>query len=144
MNLSLSQLSVILEEESQGTFTSLMDLSSHLLGGNKMTTFITVLVVLAFVAILFGFFLLQKRHTKFSTRVFLALGVGIIFGGLLQLFFGTDSEITTNAMSWIGIAGSGYVRLLQMLVIPLVFVSIVGAFTKMQASKKSAKLVLLS
>ncbi|MHC5373795.1 L-cystine transporter [Enterococcus sp. LJL120] len=105
-----------------------------------MTTFITVLVVLAFVAILFGFFLLQKRHTKFSTRVFLALGVGIIFGGLLQLFFGTDSEITTNAMSWIGIAGSGYVRLLQMLVIPLVFVSIVGAFTKMQASKKIGKI----
>lgn len=105
-----------------------------------MTIFITVLVVLAFAGLIFGFYQMQKRHMKFSTRVFLALGVGIIFGGLLQLLFGTDSEITTNAMSWISIAGTGYVRLLQMLVIPLVFVSIVGAFTKMQASKKIGKI----
>lgn len=105
-----------------------------------MTTLITVLVVLAFVGVVFGFYQLQKRHWKFSKRVFLALGVGIIFGGIMQLLFGTTSEITTQAMSWIRIFGSGYVRLLQMLVMPLVFVSIVGAFTKMQVSKKLGKI----
>lgn len=105
-----------------------------------MTTFITVLVVLAFIAGLVGFYQLQKKHTKFSKRVFLALGAGIIFGGAIQLIFGTSNVITTNAMSWIGIVGNGYVALLQMLVMPLVFISIVGAFTKMKVTKNLGKI----
>ena len=43
-------------------------------------------------------------------------------------------------MEWIGIVGNGYVAFLQMLVIPLVFVSIVGAFTKMKESNKLGKI----
>ncbi|BDP80882.1 hypothetical protein EfmAA290_15580 [Enterococcus faecium] len=35
-----------------------------------MTTLITVLVVLVFAALLYVFYRMQKRHTKFSTRVF--------------------------------------------------------------------------
>ena len=38
------------------------------------------------------------------------------------------------------IVGNGYVAFLQMLVIPLVFVSIVGAFTKMKESNKLGKI----
>ena len=72
---------------------------------------------------------MQKKHLKFSTRVFSALGVGIVLGAIIQFAFGTDSKITTQSMEWIGIVGNGY-AFLQMLVIPLVFVSIVGAFTK--------------
>ena len=92
-----------------------------------MTTFITVLVILAFIAVLFEFLPMQKKHLKFSTRVFSALGVGIVLGAIIQFAFGTDSKITTQSMEWIGIVGNGYVAFLQMLVIPLVFVSIVGA-----------------
>lgn len=105
-----------------------------------MTTFITVLVILAFIAVLFGFYQMQKKHLKFSTRVFSALGVGIVLGAIIQFAFGTDSKITTQSMEWIGIVGNGYVAFLQMLVIPLVFVSIVGAFTKMKESNKLGKI----
>jgi L-cystine uptake protein TcyP (sodium:dicarboxylate symporter family) len=105
-----------------------------------MTTLITVLVVLVFAAILYVFYRLQKRHIKFSTRVFSALGVGVIFGGLLQLIFGLDSKVVTQSLEWIGIVGSGYVSFLQMLIMPLVFVSIVGAFTKMKVSEKLGKI----
>lgn len=65
-----------------------------------MTTLITVLVVLVFAALLYVFYRMQKRHTKFSTRVFTALGVGIVFGGLLQLIFGVDdkSRYSINGM----------------------------------------------
>ena len=38
-----------------------------------MTTLITVLVVLVFAALLYVFYRMQKRHTKFSTRVFTEL-----------------------------------------------------------------------
>ena len=83
---------------------------------------------------------MQKKHLKFSTRVFSALGVGIVLGAIIQFAFGTDSKITTQSMEWIGIVGNGYVAFLQMLVIPLVFVSIVGAFTKMKESNKLGKI----
>ena len=104
-----------------------------------MTTLITVLVVLVFAALLYVFYRMQKRHTKFSTRVFTALGVGIVFGGLLQLIFGVDDKVVTQSMEWIGIVGQGYVSFLQMLVMPLVFISIIGAFTKMKVSEMATR-----
>lgn len=105
-----------------------------------MTTLLTVLVVAIFVAMLVGFYQMQRKHVKFSTRVFTGLGLGIVFGGLLQLLLGNGSTVITQAMDWIGIVGNGYVSLLQMLVMPLVFISIVGAFTKMKSSSKLGKI----
>ncbi|MBP2097468.1 L-cystine transporter [Enterococcus rivorum] len=105
-----------------------------------MTTLITVLVVLTFIGLLYGFYKMQAKHLKFSTRVFSALAVGIVFGAIIQFIFGTKNSVTTQSLEWINIVGNGYVAFLQMLVIPLVFVSIVGAFTKMTASKKIGKI----
>lgn len=42
-------------------------------------------------------------------------------------------------MDWISIVGSGFVRLLQMIVMPLVFISILGAFAKMDVKEKFLK-----
>ena len=105
-----------------------------------MTTLFTVLVILVFVALLVAFYQMQKRHVKFSNRVFAGLGAGIVFGGVLQLLLGNGSKVISQAMEWIGIVGNGYISLLQMLVMPLVFISIVGAFTKMKSSKKLGKI----
>ncbi|OUK12105.1 L-cystine transporter, partial [Enterococcus faecium] len=124
----------MVEESFSGTFTSFDGLVINNMRRRKMTTLITVLVVLVFAALLYVFYRMQKRHTKFSTRVFTALGVGIVFGGLLQLIFGVDDKVVTQSMEWIGIVGQGYVSFLQMLVMPLVFISIIGAFTKMKVS----------
>ena len=73
-----------------------------------------------FAALIYGFYLMQKRHLKFSTRVFTALFVGILFGGILQAIFGTGSEVITQSLEWITMVGNGYVALLQMLIMPLV------------------------
>jgi L-cystine uptake protein TcyP (sodium:dicarboxylate symporter family) len=105
-----------------------------------MTTLITVLVVLVFAALLYVFYRMQKRHAKFSARVYTALAIGIVFGGLLQLIFGVNNEVISQSMEWINIVGEGYVGFLQMLIMPLVFVSIVGAFTKMKVSEKLGKI----
>ncbi|MBW1279653.1 cation:dicarboxylate symporter family transporter, partial [Escherichia coli] len=72
-------------------------------------------------------------------RVFLALGLGIILGLILHLIYGADSNVTTQTTEWISIVGNGYIALLQMIVIPLVFVSIVAAFTKIEIGEKFAK-----
>ncbi|OJF97069.1 L-cystine transporter [Alkalibacterium sp. 20] len=105
-----------------------------------MTIIGIVGVLIAFVLTLFGLWKLQQKHVKFSTRVFIGLGAGIIFGGALQLLFGTESNITVGAMEWINVVGNGYVAFLQMLIMPLVFVSIIGAFTKIQGSKDLGKI----
>lgn len=105
-----------------------------------MITLITSLVVLTFLVVSYVFYRLQVKHYKFSTRVFAALGVGIVLGAIIQFTFGTQDKVTTQAMEWIGIVGNGYVAFLQMLVIPLVFISIVGAFTKMKESKQLGKI----
>lgn len=105
-----------------------------------MTNLYIVLVLTVFSAILFMFYRMQKKHVAFSKRVFLALGVGVIFGTVIQLVFERESVVTTKAIDWINIAGNGYVSLLQMLIMPLIFVSIVGAFTKLEGTKNLGKI----
>lgn len=105
-----------------------------------MTTLLTVIVLLLFVAVLYAFYRMQKAHAKFSTRVFTGLFAGILFGGILQLVFGTGSAVVEQSLEWITIVGDGYVGLLQMLIMPLVFVSIVSAFTRMKESSKIGKI----
>ncbi|HDB5793596.1 TPA: L-cystine transporter, partial [Staphylococcus aureus] len=72
--------------------------------------------------------------------VFTALGIGIVFGVLLHLVYGTHSNVITSTSDWFNIVGQGYVALLQMIVMPLIFISIVAAFTKIQIGEKFAKI----
>lgn len=83
---------------------------------------------------------MQKKHVSFSKRVFTALGLGIVFGFALQLIYGPASNIVTQTADWFNIAGGGYVKLLQMIVMPLVFISILGAFTKLKLTKNLGKI----
>ncbi len=83
---------------------------------------------------------MQKKHVSFSKRVFIALGLGIVFGFALQLIYGPASHIVTQTADWFNIAGGGYVKLLQMIVMPLVFISILGAFTKLKLTHNIGKI----
>jgi uncharacterized protein len=105
---------------------------------------ILIIVNIAILGLLmYGLFVMQKKHVSFSKRVFTALGLGLIFGYIIHLIYGTTSEITTSTIDWFSIVGSGYVKLLQMIVMPLVFISIVGAFTKLKLTKNIGKISFL-
>ena len=108
-----------------------------------LSTFYVVLNIAIFLLLLFVLFQLQKKHVSFSKRVFIGLGIGLVFGFILHLLYGTDAAVTGTTISWIGIVGSGYVKLLQMIVMPLVFISIVGAFTKLKLVKNLGKISFL-
>ena len=99
-----------------------------------------ILILAVFAALVFSLYRLGSKHVKFSKRVFIALALGIVFGAAIQLIFAPDSVVTTAAIDWISIVGSGYVHFLQMLIIPLIFVSIVGAFTKIEETKNLGKI----
>lgn len=105
-----------------------------------MNTLLVIVNIVALLALIFGLYMMQKKHVKFSTRVFTGLGAGIIFGIIIHLLYGTASDVTTTTIEWFDIVGSGYVKLLQMVVMPLVFISIVGAFTKVNLTKNLGKI----
>lgn len=104
---------------------------------NAFLTPINIIVLVIFIVILH---MMARKHISFAKRVFTALGIGIVFGVLLHLIYGTHSNIITSTSDWFNIVGQGYVALLQMIVMPLIFISIVAAFTKIQIGEKFAKI----
>ncbi|HCU6971183.1 L-cystine transporter [Staphylococcus aureus] len=104
---------------------------------NAFLTLINIIVLVIFIVILH---IMARKHISFAKRVFTALGIGIVFGVLLHLAYGTHSNIITSTSDWFNIVGQGYVALLQMIVMPLIFISIVAAFTKIQIGEKFAKI----
>lgn len=108
-----------------------------------MNAFLIIVNVAVLLLLMFGLYLMAKKHVSFSKRVFTGLGLGLIFGFIIHLIYGMDSEVTTSTIDWFNIVGSGYVKLLQMVVMPLVFISIVGAFTKLKLTKNIGKISVL-
>jgi uncharacterized protein len=93
-----------------------------------------------FLLILYGLYFMQRKRLSFSKRVFTALGVGIVFGFALQWAYASNRDPLTASIDWFDIVGSGYVKLLQMIVIPLIFISILMTFTKMKLSNNTGKI----
>lgn len=103
----------------------------------------TVANVLVF-ALLIGLLVRMKaRRLSFSARVFTGLGLGILFGVVLHLIYGPASDTLRASIDWFNLVGQGYVRLLQMVVIPLVFISIVTAFTKLELTQQVGRVSTL-
>ena len=100
----------------------------------------TIINIIVFVAFIIGLYIMAKRHVSFPKRVFTALGVGILYGVAIHLIYDVDSSITKQTTDWFSVVGDGYIALLQMIVIPLIFISIVSAFTKIQIGEKFAKI----
>lgn len=105
-----------------------------------MNTLFVIINIIILLALIVSLFMMQKKHVSFSKRVFAGLGIGLLFGVIINLIYGTDSFVTEHTIEWFNIVGSGYVKLLQMVVMPLIFVSIVGAFTKVTLSKNLGKI----
>jgi len=105
-----------------------------------METVFVILNILVLAGLSVLLYVMQKRHVSFSKRVFTALGLGIVLGGALQWIYSADSEVVKRSMDWYSLLGSGYVHLLQMIVIPLVMVSIITAIMNIKGGKKLSKI----
>lgn len=103
------------------------------------TTLLVLINILIMSAIIYGLITMRKMNFSFTTRVLLALAAGVIFGAALQLIYGASSEVVAQSNSWFAVVGTGYVRLLRMIVIPLIFVSILSAIIN-QNSKNLGKM----
>ena len=97
-----------------------------------------ILNIAIFLAILFLLNLLFKRTQKLGQTVFVALLISLGLGAIWQTFF--DKESLAALLDWTNIVGTGYVRLLQMIVMPLVFISVLSAITKLKQAGALGKI----
>ena len=78
-----------------------------------------------------------------STNVLVALLLGVVLGALAQSIYGLGSGTITQTVAWVNVVGSGYVRLLQMIIAPLVLISILAAVTKLNDARSLGALSAL-
>ncbi|KZE64891.1 sodium:dicarboxylate symporter [Fictibacillus phosphorivorans] len=105
-----------------------------------MTTYLVLLNIAIMLILLGVLYYMQKKHVSFSKRVFTGLGLGILFGLGLQYGYGADSEVASKSTDWFNLVGGGYVTFLKMIVMPLVFISILSAFTRLNLKGNIGKL----
>lgn len=89
-----------------------------------------ILNLAVFTAILFLLARLYKSTQKLGQTVFIGLILGVASGAFLQAFY--EKSLIDATLEWVNLIGNGYVRLLQMIVMPLVFVSILSAITRLK------------
>jgi uncharacterized protein len=105
--------------------------------------FIILANVIALMVLAGVLYYLKVKNVKFSNRVFAGLILGILLGIGLQFIYGVNSKEITNSVPWYNLIGNGYVKLLQMIAMPLVFISIILAFTKISVGKNFGKIAAL-
>ena len=103
-----------------------------------------ILNLLVFLALLLG--LAQTRHSHWSLakKVLLALVLGVVFGVILHTIYGAGHPVLKASISWFDLVGNGYVQLLQMIVIPLVFASILSAVARLHNAASLGKISFLT
>ena len=111
--------------------------------------FIIDIKTIAFIAILVAIFILvrkmEKKKIKFSTRMISAMGIGLVLGFIIQLVAGFPEKPSSvrwieEVSKWYGLVGNGFMDLLKMLVVPLIFVSIIRVIINMKDGVNLGKL----
>ena len=100
---------------------------------------INIIILLILIAVLY---IMQKKHIDFTFRVLGALIIGLALGLLLRNLYSNNTEVIDKTIVWYNIVGNGYVRLLQMLVMPLIFVSITMALINIKGESNLKKMTL--
>lgn len=93
------------------------------------TNWVSLLVSIAVIAILV---LLARKRVSFGTRVFIAMGLGLLAGIAFNTF-----KLEYKSVSTIGTI---YVNLIKMLVMPLVFVLVINSISSLTSMTHLRKL----
>lgn len=105
-----------------------------------------MLLVLLNLAVFFTLILLLGKFARsgqsLSRQVLSGLVLGVAAGFIMQVLY--DATTIARTLEWVNMVGSGYVRLLQMIVIPLVLVSILGAVARLHNAASLGKISVLT
>ena len=103
-----------------------------------------ILNIVAFVALLLLLSRSGRTTWSLSKKVLTGLVLGVLFGLALQFIYGAESAVVKESIGWFNIVGNGYVQLLQMIVMPLVFASILSAVARLHNAASLGKISVLT
>ena len=103
-------------------------------------SFIAMVSLAVFAAILLALFKIQQKEAPLSRLVLIGLSLGSVFGLALQFFLGEGHAAIQETLAWTNVVGSGYVGLLKMIIMPLVLVSMIAAVVKLDKSGALGKI----
>jgi len=93
----------------------------------SITVILNLVVFLGLLILLAKF---SKQDMKLSRKVFMGLIAGVAFGFALQVLYGTGSDVIAGTLEWTNVVGSGYIRLLYMIIMPLIMISMIAAVVR--------------
>ena len=110
-----------------------------------LTDIKTILFIIVLFALFFVMKQMEKKKVKFSTRMLSATGIGLVLGLLIQVVGGfpdapLEVPFIAEINKWYGLFANGFMDLLKMLVIPLIFVSIMRVIINMKQGENLGKL----
>lgn len=110
-----------------------------------ITSFLPIIFIAILLAIFCGIRVMEKKKVKFSKRMIAATVIGLLLGLLIQLVAKFPEDTTNIAwinetIKWYGLVGYGFMDLLKMLVVPLVFFSILRVIINMKGDQNLGKL----
>jgi len=100
--------------------------------------------IVVFVALLLLLAQTRKKQWSLAKKVLAGLVIGVLFGLGLHTVYGAGSPILKESIQWFNIVGNGYVQLLQMIIMPLVFASILSAVAKLHNASSLGKISFLT
>lgn len=101
--------------------------------------------IIAFLALLWGLALyFRRRASSLAVKVFSGLIIGALFGLALRFIYGAADPVLARSAAWFDIVGDGYVLLLQMIVMPLVFASILSAVARLHNASSLGRISILT
>lgn len=101
-----------------------------------LTDWRTVLFIGVIIALFAVLKWMEKKKVKFTTRMLSATGIGLLLGIIIQIVAGFPEKPTEivwihEITSWYSFIGNGFMDILKMLIIPVVFLSIVRVIMNM-------------
>ncbi len=100
--------------------------------------------LLVFLALLLGLAQTRNLNWSLAKKVLVGLVLGVLFGAALHALYGAGHPVLKATIGWPDLVGNGYVQLLQMIVMPLIFVSILGAVARLHNASSLGRISVLT
>lgn len=103
-----------------------------------------IINLIVFILLLLLLARVQSKQWSLAKKVLLGMLLGIVYGLGLQLVYGASNPVMKTLVQWFNVVGNGYVQLLQMVVMPLIFASILSAVAKLHDATQLGKISVMT
>ena len=105
----------------------------------KMSNLYTLGSIVALVIILFILRKMKDKNVSFSNRMLIGLAFGLVLGFTID-FLGGDNKLYTEFARkeisvWFSLVGTGFVKLVQLMAVPVVFLSIIKVVVDVEGDR---------